>query len=343
MRHPLEFEGQQVDISVSIGIAEFPQHGSDADTLLRCADTAMYVAKKNSGGYAFYDPRFAGAQLEHLSMLSELRRAVEDTQLRAYYQPKIDIATGRIKGVEALVRWQHPMRGLLSPAEFIDYAERTGFIRMLTRWMLKVTVRQCGIWNANGTPLEIALNVSVRDVMSRDFPQIVGDLLKMYDVPAQLLCLEITESSFIEDPDQVLATLRELRALGVRLAIDDFGTGFSSLSYLKKLPVDELKIDRSFVMGMTSLADDLIIVSSTIELAHNLGLRVVAEGVENSPCLQQLRALGCDMAQGYHISRPLRRVALESWLRQSRWGWDGGATAHADQRPPDTSIKAPVV
>ncbi len=320
LRAPIEFEGQPIDVAASIGIALYPEDGIDAGTLMRRADIVMYVAKRSTGSFAFYDARYEVAQRQHLSLLGELRRAVEASELRAYYQPKIDLAAGRIGGVEALVRWRHPTRGLVPPAEFMPYAEQTGFIRVITRWMLAVTLRQCGRWAADGTPLQVAVNISARDLMSRDLPQLVGDLLRSHRVPPQLVCLEITESSFIEDPEHALATLRALHALGVRLAIDDFGTGFSSLAYLKRLPVDELKIDRTFVMGMAEDRDDRMIVRSTIELAHNLGLKVVAEGVETDACLDELRALGCDLAQGYLISGPLRRSRLEAWMRESKWG-----------------------
>jgi EAL domain-containing protein (putative c-di-GMP-specific phosphodiesterase class I) len=280
----------------------------------------MYVAKRNNSGHVFYDPSYDVGQREHLSLLSELRRAVEESQLRAYYQPQIELASGRVRGVEALVRWRHPARGLLSPAEFMPYAEQTGFVRVVTRWMLAVTVRQCGRWAAQGMPLQVSVNISARDLMNRELPYVVADLLRTHAVPPHLLCLEITESSFMEDPKHALATLHQLDGLGVKLAIDDFGTGFSSLAYLKKLPVAELKIERSFVMGMTEDKDDRVIVRSTIELAHNLGLQVVAEGVETEACLRQLRDLRCDLAQGYLVSGPLRRRTLETWLRESPWG-----------------------
>jgi len=320
LRTPVEFEGQPLDVAASIGSAIFPQHGEDAGTLIRHADAAMYVAKRNNTGHAFYDPSYDVGQREHLSLLSELRRAVEESQLRAYYQPQIDLATGRVRGVEALVRWRHPTRGLLSPVEFMPYAEQTGFVRVVTRWMLAVTVRQCGKWAAQGTPLQVSVNISARDLMNRELPYVVADLLRAHSVPPHLLCLEITESSFMEDPKHAQATLRQLDALGVKLAIDDFGTGFSSLAYLKKLPVAELKIERTFVMGMTEDKDDRVIVRSTIELAHNLGLQVVAEGVENEACLRQLRELHCNYVQGYLVSGPLRRRTLEAWLQESRWG-----------------------
>jgi diguanylate cyclase (GGDEF)-like protein len=325
LRTPVEFEGQPLDVAASIGSAMYPQHGTDAGTLIRHADAAMYVAKRNNSGHAFYDPSYDIGQREHLSLLSELRRAVEESQLRAYYQPQVDLASGHVRGVEALVRWRHPVRGLLAPADFMPYAEQTGFVRVVTRWMLAVTVRQCGKWAAAGLPLQVSVNISARDLLNRELPFVVADLLRAHDVPPHLLCLEITESSFMEDPKNALATLQQLDALGIKLAIDDFGTGFSSLAYLKKLPVAELKIERSFVMGMTTDKDDRVIVRSTIELAHNLGLQIVAEGVEDEACLAQLRELRCDFAQGYLISGPLRRRTLEQWLRESRWGLGGAA------------------
>ncbi len=330
LRAPIEFEGQPIDVAASIGIALYPEDGIDAGTLMRRADIVMYVAKRSTASFAFYDERYEVAQRQHLSLLGELRRAVESAELRAYYQPKIELASGRIGGVEALVRWRHPTRGLVPPGEFMPYAEQTGFVRVITRWMLAVTLRQCGRWAEQGTPLQVAVNISARDLMSRDLPQLIGDLLHSHRVRPELVCLEITESSFMEDPELALATLRALHGLGVRLAIDDFGTGFSSLAYLKRLPVDELKIDRTFVMGMVDDRDDRMIVHSTIELAHNLGLKVVAEGVETDACLDELRALGCDLVQGYLISGPLRRSKLEAWLRESPWGIARPETAVAD-------------
>ncbi len=319
LRAPIIYEGQPLDVSASIGIASFPEHGADAGELIRHADIAMYVAKRSNAGFSLYDPRYDGAQREHLSLLGELRRAVQNSELRVYYQPKLDLAAARVTGVEALVRWRHPTRGLLPPVEFMPYAEQTGFVRVVTRWMLEVTLRQCGKWVEQGMPLEVSVNISARDLVNPDLPVVVSDLIGLYSIPPNLICFEITESSFMEDPNHALQTLRRLDALGVRLSIDDFGTGFSSFAYLKKLPVDELKIDRMFVMGMTEDRDDQIIVRSTIDLAHNLGLKAVAEGVEDEGCLEALRAFGCDLAQGFHISRPMRRTTLEQWLRESSW------------------------
>jgi diguanylate cyclase (GGDEF)-like protein len=315
LKAPVEHDGQPIDIGASLGIAVFPEHGSDVDTLLRCADIAMYAAKRNHATKAVYDASHEVARREHLSLLSELRRAVEQSQLRAYYQPKIDIASGRVMGAEALVRWRHPERGLLSPAEFMPYAEQTGYIRVVTRWMLAVTLRQCGAWAAAGLPMQVAINLSVRDLVRHDLVSAIDDLLHAHKVPPHLVCLEITESSFMQDPERAMDILRDLHGLGVHLSIDDFGTGFSSLTYMKQLPVHELKIDQTFVQGMATSDKDVSIVRSTIQLAHNLGLKVVAEGVEDERCLARLRELRCDLAQGFLLGRPMRRAAFEEWAR----------------------------
>ncbi len=311
---PVEYDSS-IDVGASIGIAIHPEDGGDDQALLRRADIAMYAAKRNHASWALFDPRHEVARLEHLSLLSELRRAVEESQLRAYYQPKVEIATGRVLGAEALVRWRHPERGLLAPAEFMPYAEQTGYVRVITRWMLAVTLRQCGLWAAAGMPLEVAVNLSARDLARDDLVRAIAELLQTHRVPPQLVCLEITESTFMQDPELALGVLQALHALGVHLSIDDFGTGFSSLAYMKRLPVHELKIDSTFVQGMATGAKDVAIVRSTIELAHNLGLRVVAEGVEDERCLARLRELGCDIAQGYLLGRPMRRSAFEDWRR----------------------------
>ena len=320
MKHPVLLDGQPLDVGASIGIARFPEHGGDAGTLIRHADMAMYGAKRGNQGFAFYDPRFDIAQQDQLSLLGELRRAVEANELRVYYQPKIDLAAGCTKGVEALVRWQHPVRGLLAPGLFMPYAEQTGFVRQVTGWMLAHAIAQCGRWCEQGMPLQVSINISTRDLADEALPGLLVRLLAQHGVPPELICLEITESSFMQDPERALKTLREIDALGVEISIDDFGTGFSSLSYLKRLPVDELKIDRAFVMNMLDDADDFTIVRSTVELAHNLGLRVVAEGVETAAAMDALLAVGCDLAQGFHASRPIPVDAFQRWLLQAQWG-----------------------
>lgn len=288
--------------------------------MLRHADMAMFAAKRSHAGVAAFDPSHDVARQEHLTLLGELRHAIDDGQLRAHYQPKIDLVKGCTSGVEVLLRWQHPDRGLVSPARFMPYAEQTGFVRSVTRWILEESVRQCGEWLRAGIRLPVAVNLSARDLHDPALPARIAALRASHRVPAGLLSLEITESSVMEDPDQALRTLHALRALGVGLAIDDFGTGFSSLAYLKRLPVTELKIDRAFVAGMLDDADDRTIVRSTVELAHNLGLRVVAEGVEDTATLQALKAIGCDLAQGWFASPALDAASLLRWLSTSDWG-----------------------
>jgi EAL domain-containing protein (putative c-di-GMP-specific phosphodiesterase class I) len=239
---------------------------------------------------------------------------VEQGELRLYYQPKVTLSSAGIHAVEALIRWVHPVRGMVAPGLFIPFAEHTGYIKTLTRWVLTEAIRQCGAWLRQGLAIEIAVNLSARDLMTRDLPEIIAALLQEHGVPANMICLEITESGFMEDPVHAQRLLDRLAAIGLRLAIDDYGTGYSSLSYIMKLPVNELKIDRAFVSHMAEDADLMTIVRSTIELGHSLGLKVVAEGVEDPKGCALLRGLGCDVAQGYYISPPLAADALVGWL-----------------------------
>ena len=322
LEEPITYDEQPLDVGASIGIAHYPEHGEDASALMRNADIAMYVAKRK-GGYAAYDPGYDTHQQEHLSMLGELRRAVEENELKVFYQPKVSLATSTTDAVEALLRWEHPTRGFVSPGEFIPFAEHTGYIKVLTRWVLGAAIRQCGEWLALGRPLKVSVNISARDLMNRELPDLIAQMLSQHDVPPELLCIEITESGFMEDPAHAQRVLDALHALGIQLSIDDYGTGYSSLSYIVRLPVDELKIDRSFVMRMSTDPTTLTIVRSTIELGHNLGLKVVAEGVEDEASMKLLRQLGCDQAQGYFMSKPLAVTKLEEWLRTSRWGGSG--------------------
>ena len=347
LEQPIAYEDQPLDVGTSIGIAHFPHHGHDAGTLLRNADIAMYVAKRNKSGYAIYDPEYDTHQQQHLSLLSEIRSAVERNELRVYYQPKISLSCSAAAAVEALLRWQHPVRGFIPPAEFIPFAEQTGFIKVLTRWVLDEAIRQCGAWHAKGIALKVSINLSTRDLMNRELPDMIVQLLHKYGTPAHMICLEITESGFMEDPGYAQKVLERLNALGVLLSIDDYGTGYSSLSYIAKLPVDELKIDRSFVSHMKEDRTTSMIVRSTIELGHSLGLKVVAEGVEDEQSLELLRELGCDHAQGYYMSRPLPAADLEEWLRTSRWGqtpYEPNATARISLLKPaknaDTTKKS---
>ncbi len=303
---PLTLDEHTVDLAAGFGVAAFPEHATEADALISHAEVAMYAAKRSGGGAQarVYDPAADAASATTLSLLTELRRAIEQDELRLFLQPKLALADGRIGGAEALLRWQHPQRGLVPPAQFIPFAEQTGFVRRLTMWVFEAAARQWDTLSALGLQ-RIAVNLSTRDLLDQELPAKLERILARHGVPAQAFCLEITESAIMDEPQRAEATLNQLAAAGFKLSIDDFGTGYSSLAYLKRLPVQELKIDRSFVIGMATDPGDATIVRSTIELAHNLGLSTVAEGVEDAPTLQRLAEMGCDEAQGYHLSRPL--------------------------------------
>ncbi|MBV8603996.1 MAG: EAL domain-containing protein [Pelomonas sp.] len=316
-QQPLRMDVHMVDLSAGIGIALHPQHGHDAVQLLERAELAMYAAKQRQCGSLVYTAELDAGSQESLSLLSELRQAIENDELRLFLQPKIAFAGGaRVVGAEALVRWQHPQRGMVPPMQFIPFAEQTGFIRNLSAWMLAASARAWRELADHGQDLTISVNLSTRDLLDQDLPAKVGALLEREGVAPSALCLEITESAIMDDPQRALVTLDHLSAMGFKLSIDDFGTGYSSLAYLKRLPVDELKIDRSFVMNMERDLDDAKIVRSTIELAHNLGLSVVAEGIETAKAWKLLAALGCDQAQGYFMAKPM---AYEQFL-----GWQAG-------------------
>jgi diguanylate cyclase (GGDEF)-like protein/PAS domain S-box-containing protein len=318
MDDPIAVQGLPLSVEASIGIAVFPDDGDDADTLLRRADVAMYEAKDDKIGYAFYAGGGDQRDPARLMLVGELRRAIEERELTLHYQPQAVLAGGEVRSVEALLRWQHPDRGMVPPDEFIPIAQQTGLIKPLTLYVVDEALGQCATWLDGGLRLAIAVNLSARNLLDAEFPGQVRDLLERWGVPAELLILEITESTMVAEPLRTRAVLDELAAMGIRLSIDDFGTGYSSLAYLKRLPVREIKIDRSFVMTMDTDEDDATIVRSTIDLGRNLGLEVVAEGVENEETLDQLRALGCTLAQGYHLSRPVPAAELEAWLQRRR-------------------------
>jgi diguanylate cyclase (GGDEF)-like protein len=317
LERPIFYQDQPLDVGTSIGIALFPEHAGDAETLVRNADIAMYVAKRGKIGYTVYDPKFDTSQQEHLSLLGELRHAVEHGELRLYYQPKVSLASSTVHAAEALIRWVHPTKGLVPPGLFIPFAEHTGYIKVLTRWVLAEAIRQCGVWRRDGLQLQVSVNISARDLMNRDLPEAISALLSEHSVPASMVCLEITESGFMEDPAHAQKVLERLASIGLQLSIDDYGTGYSSLSYIMQLPVTELKIDRSFVSHMIDDRDLATIVRSTIELGHSLGLKVVAEGVEDGQGFALLRELGCDGAQGYFMSPPLPAEAFRRWYEGS--------------------------
>ena len=318
MEQPISLDDQTVDLGAGIGIAGFPQHGIDAESLLSRAEVAMYVAKKSGNEAVVYDPAIDRGSEQSLSLLSELRRAIDRDELRLQVQPKIILDSGTVVGLEALIRWEHPQRGTIYPDAFIPFAEKTGFIRVMTRWVLDQSAQLCSAWLKRGIDLKISVNLSARDLLDSDLPHKFAEILARHQVTPASFCLEITESSIMDDPVRALQTLERLHAMGVELAIDDFGTGYSSLAYLKRLPVDELKIDKSFVMNIEHDIDDAQIVRSTIDLGHNMGLRVVAEGIESEAVWNVLATMGCDQGQGYFISRPMPAEQFEAWLTNWR-------------------------
>jgi diguanylate cyclase (GGDEF)-like protein len=304
---------QTVDLSASMGVACWPSDAPDADVLMSRAEMAMHAAKARTAGLMQYSPALDSSSVQSLSLLSDLREALQTGGLRLYLQPKLAVASGEVVAAEALVRWAHPERGLVPPMQFIPFAEQTGFVRQLTLWMFEEAARLWrGLQPAQGH-LRLAINLSTRDLLDLEFPQRLSALMQRHGVQASGFCLEITESAIMDDPQRAESTLNRLAELGFKLSIDDFGTGYSSLAYLKRLPVQELKIDKSFVMGMAHDASDAKIVRSTVDLAHNLGLTVVAEGVETQALLDALRDLHCDEAQGYHISKPMPASEFVAW------------------------------
>jgi diguanylate cyclase (GGDEF)-like protein/PAS domain S-box-containing protein len=318
IERPIDLQGMPLSLEASIGIALYPEDGEDVESLLRCADAAMYHAKDEKSGSAFYDAELIRHGAPRLTLMGELRRALDRRELVLYYQPKAVLADGDVHAVEALLRWQHPERGLVMPDEFIPMAQQTGLIKPLTLYVIDEALRQCRAWLADGLALAIAVNLSARSLLDGEFPVLVAGLLERWDVPPGLLEFEITESAMLTDPGRTKLILERLSEMSIRLSIDDFGTGYSSLAYLKRLPVNEIKVDRSFVMNMDEDEDDATIVKSTIDLGRNLGLDVVAEGVESEEVWDRLRALGCTAAQGYYLSRPVPAPELRSWLQTRR-------------------------
>lgn len=316
---PFFWQGQKIDISGSLGLSLYPSQCRDTSALIRCADIAMYEAKRTGSGFTLYSSDLERVSRGDLSLRSELRDAIQSDQLLLHYQPQINHATGKVVGLEALVRWIHPQRGFLPPDQFIGLAEEAGLIDALTQWVLKTALAQLAQLHRQGFELSMAVNLSARSLQDLSLPASIGALLEASGVAPRHLCLEITESAVMANPGDGLTILTELDRMGVKLAIDDFGTGYSSLAYLRRLPVDELKIDKSFVMEMADSENDAVIVRSTIDLAHNLGLIVTAEGVENASVWDQLGKLGCDQSQGYYMARPMAAEALASWLKSAPW------------------------
>lgn len=316
LEEPMTLEDQNVDISAGIGLAGYPMHAKNAELLMSRAEVAMYAAKLSSNEAVLYDPVMDRSSEQSLSLLSDLRLALDRHEFIMFVQPKMSLIDGTFIGLESLVRWHHPVRGMIYPDQFIPFSEKTGFIRLLTRWMLEQSAQLCSELNSQGIKAKISVNLSTRDLLDQNLPTLFSNLLTRHDISAASFCLEITESSIMDDPVRALQTLEGLHATGVELSIDDFGTGYSSLAYLKRLPVDELKIDKSFVIKMESDEDDAKIVRSTIDLGHNLGLRVVAEGIETAQAWAMLAKMGCDQGQGYFISQPFEASLLTEWIGQ---------------------------
>jgi diguanylate cyclase (GGDEF)-like protein len=314
LEEPVYLDGVPIAVEASIGIAIAPEHGEDVDTLVQRADVAMYMAKEAHASYAVYDAERDENSPSRLRLVAELRRGIDEGELTLHYQPKERLLTGDVVGVEALVRWNHPERGLLAPSEFIPLAQHTNLIRPLTLFVLDEALAQCRAWRDDGIELRVAVNLSSRSLLDADLADDVEHLVRKWRLEPDALELEITETMIMADPERAAETLGRLNELGVRIAIDDFGTGYSSLAYLSGLPVDEIKIDRSFVAAMARNTNDAAIVRSTIDLGRNLGVDVVAEGVETEEIWLALRELGCDAAQGYFLSRPVPPGVLSAWL-----------------------------
>jgi len=316
---PYQINGIDIDVKASVGIAVYPDHGNNADDLIRHADVAMYQAKQQCSGFMIYTTESDTNSLNRLTLQGELRHAIENGELSLYYQPQVDLMSGAVTGVEALLRWRHPQRGFIPPDEFIPLAEMNGLISMLTELVLNKALHQYNIWRKTGIHLTIAINLSARNLHDARLPAHISNMLSALKIPPDHIHLEITESAMMLDPAKAKQVLDGFDNIGLGLAIDDFGTGYSSLSYLKRLPVDVIKIDKSFVIDMTKDESDASIVRATIDLAHTLGLRVVAEGVEDMETLSVLEKLGCDIVQGYYISKPVPPEELVRWLADNRF------------------------
>ena len=314
VRQPFTVGALALEVEASVGIALAPYHGESFEQLLQHADAAMYVAKESSLGATLYDKAFDTHNPRRLSMLAELRRAIDKDELELYYQPKAMLPTEELRGVEALLRWNHPARGTVMPNDFIPFAEHTALIQPLTDWVIEHAAADVRRWLDGGREIAVSVNVSARSLLDNRLCETIREVLEVHGIPSRLLVVEITETAIMTDPNKARDVLVALNAMGIEVSIDDFGTGYSSLAYLKTLPVHELKIDRSFVMNMCAHPDDAVIVRSVIDLGRNLGLRVIAEGVEDADTCRHLVEAGCQMAQGYLWSKPIPAAALDEWF-----------------------------
>jgi diguanylate cyclase len=333
MESPFIVEGLQVTIHSDIGIVHFPDHGSDVDTLVQRAGVALRIAQKSTKGYATYSPTFDKHTPLRLTLISELRQAIERDGLELAYQPQVSIKTGEVCGVEALLRWNHPVHGLVPPDEFVPLAERNRMINPLTQWVLRRAFRDCANWHKQGLPIKVSVNLSAKDLHNPELPDLISGVAVATGIKPEWVKLEITESSVMSDPDSALGIIRRLHDMDYDFSIDDFGTGYSSMSYLSKLPLSEIKIDKTFVMDMLASENNAAIVKATINLGHNLGLIVTAEGVENKEIMARLMEYGCDVAQGYFLSKPVSVQNFNQWMIDSHW-------KIADNPPPARPVAA---
>lgn len=316
INQPFKIEDQRISIGMSIGIVQYPEHGLDATTLLQHADSAMYVAKRKRQSFAYYDKSVDFYSQNRLTLIQDLRSAIEKDSLMLYYQPQINCDSHAIFGAEALLRWDHPDFGFIQPDKIIELAEYSGCIHQLTTWVLARAVRDCRRWHEMNHRINISINISVQDLNNKQLSDQISTLLKQHQLDPGLLTIEVTESGMMENPALSIEILNKLKSMGINLSVDDFGTGFSSLKYLKQLPVDELKIDKSFIIDMEHDDNDRVIVHSTIDLGHNLGLEVIAEGIENESSLDIIKQYGCDRAQGYLFARPLTADEFDRYLEK---------------------------
>jgi EAL domain-containing protein (putative c-di-GMP-specific phosphodiesterase class I) len=331
---PFVLDDLVLDVQASIGLVSSPEHGQDVDTLIQRADVAMYAAKQDrSTNYLVYSSKLDQYSPRRLTLMGELRLAVSHDELILHYQPKVNSVSGVVEGVEALLRWQHKKHGLIPPEEFIPMAENTGLIKDVTLSVLKTALGQLDEWHKNNLKMHISVNISTLSLLDPDFPGVITGLLASFDIPAaEYLILEITETSIIADPERAMDILLRLSRMGVRISIDDFGTGYSTLGYLKKMPACELKIDKSFVLDMLTNEQDAVIVNAIVQLGHNLGLKVIAEGVETEEVAAALQVMGCDLLQGFGVKRPASAEELTPWLQEN-------AEKQIVQRPPDSDLK----
>lgn len=315
---PFDVEGHHLDIGISMGVVEYPLHGDDVNILIQRADVAMYNAKNKRMGFSAYESSEDGHAVSRLALAAELRQALNNKTLQLYYQPKIDLKTGEIYGAEALLRWEHPERGFISPEDFIPLAEHTGLIQPISYMVMEQATKQCALWNEMGHRMEISINISMNCMHDAKLPADVNKLILSNKIEPEQITLELTENIFIKDPVRSKKILDNINSMGIGISIDDFGTGYSSLAYLKQLPVNEIKIDRSFVMEMLEDENDGAIVRATIDLAHNLDMRVVAEGVESLEIANKLKEFNCDAAQGYYLGRPMEADQFIEHLNKNK-------------------------